>query len=133
MHHSGVKRVFVRGLFVAVALSSLGLVACGSSGSSVNKALKLATDSLYLADATATLPAQYAVDLAVSRTKTLAAATPLKSYIRTMKATAALTRPRARTISSSCAEYTVMAIVGPFNSGVAKEEIPVVNAAAATC
>ena len=72
MHHSGVKRVFVRGLFVAVALSSLGLAACGSSGSSGNKALKLGTEfPVSGTDAAVTLPAQYGVDLAVQQNKDL--------------------------------------------------------------
>src|SRR4029078_13556931 len=73
MYHLGVKRITTRGIFVAVALSSLGLAACGSSGgSSGNKALKLGTEfPVSGTDAAVTLPAQYGVDLAVQQNKDL--------------------------------------------------------------
>ena len=59
-------------LFVAVALSSLGLAACGTSGGSGNKALKIGTEfPVSGTDAAVTLPAQYGVDLAVQQNKDL--------------------------------------------------------------
>ena len=67
------KKLVTRGIFVAVALSSLGLAACGTSGGgSGNKALKIGTElPVSGTDAGVGLPTQYGVDLAVQQNKDL--------------------------------------------------------------
>jgi branched-chain amino acid transport system substrate-binding protein len=130
MHHSGVKKVLTRGIFVAVALSSLGLAACGTSGGgSVNKALKIGTDfPVSGTDAAVTLPAQYGVDLAVQQNKDLGSGYTLSVVHKNDEGTSGADPSiGAANIQQLIADSAVMAIVGPFNSGVAKQEIPIVN------
>jgi len=130
MHHSGVKKLVTRGIFVAVALSSLGLAACGTSGgSSGNKALKLGTEfPVSGTDAAVTLPAQYGVDLAVQQNKDLGSGYTLDIVHKNDEGTSGPDPSiGAANIQQLIADSSVMAIVGPFNSGVAKQEIPIVN------
>ena len=130
MHHSGVKKVLTRGIFVAVALSSLGLAACGTSGGgSVNKALKIGTElPVSGTDAAVGLPTQYGVDLAVQQNKDLCSGYTLsvvhKNDVGTSGPDGSI---GAANIQQLIADSAVMAIVGPFNSGVAKQEIPILN------
>ena len=130
MHHSGVKKLVTRGIFVAVALSSLGLAACGTSGgSSGNKALKLGTEfPVSGTDAAVTLPAQYGVDLAVQQNKDLGNGYTLDVSHKNDEGTSGADPSiGAANVQQLVADSAVMAIVGPFNSGVAKQEIPVAN------
>ncbi len=120
-------RASIGGCFALV----LTLSACGSNGTSVNKALILATDfPVSGGDATATLPAEYAVNLAVQQNKDLGG-----GYTLTVKnmddegQSGADPTKGQNNIQQLADNKQVMAIVGPFNSGVAKAEIPVVNAA----
>jgi branched-chain amino acid transport system substrate-binding protein len=130
MYHSGVKRIMTRGVFVATALLSLGLAACGTSGgSSGNKALKLGTElPVSGTDAGVGLPTQYGVDLAVQQNKDLGSGYTLdvvhKNDVGTSGPDPSI---GAANIQQLIADSSVMAIVGPFNSGVAKQEIPIIN------
>jgi branched-chain amino acid transport system substrate-binding protein len=129
MHHYGMKKVVTRGIFVAVALSSLGLAACGSSGSSANKALKIGTEfPVSGTDAAVTLPAQYGVDLAVQQNKDLGSGYTLSVVHKNDEGTSGADPSiGAANVQQLIADSSVMAAVGPFNSGVAKQEIPIVN------
>jgi len=130
MHHSGVKKLVTRGIFVAVALSSLGLAACGTSGGgSGNKALKIGTElPVSGTDAGVGLPTQYGVDLAVQQNKDLGSGYTLdvvhKNDVGTSGPDPSI---GAANIQQLIADSSVMAVVGPFNSGVAKQEIPIIN------
>jgi len=130
MHHSGVKKLVTRGIFVAVALSSLGLAACGTSGGgSGNKALKIGTEfPVSGTDAAVTLPAQYGVDLAVQQNKDLGSGYTLDVVHKNDEGTSGADPSiGAANIQQLIADSSVVAAVGPFNSGVAKQEIPIVN------
>jgi branched-chain amino acid transport system substrate-binding protein len=109
----------------------LTLSACGSGGStSVNKALILATDfPVSGGDATATLPAEYAVNLAVSQANLGGGYTLTVKNMDDEGQSGADPTKGQNNIQQLADNKQVMAIVGPFNSGVAKAEIPVVNAA----
>ena len=129
MHHSGVKKILTRGLFVAVALSSLGLAACGANGGSGSKTINLGTDfPVSGTDAAVTLPAQYGVTLAVQQNKDLGNGYTLGVIHKNDEGTSGADPSiGAANIQQLISDKTVMAIVGPFNSGVAKQEIPIVN------
>jgi branched-chain amino acid transport system substrate-binding protein len=130
MHHSSMKKLVTRGIFVAVALSSLGLAACGTSGGgSGNKALKIGTElPVSGTDAGVGLPTQYGVDLAVQQNKDLGSGYTLdvvhKNDVGTSGPDPSI---GAANIQQLIADSSVMAVVGPFNSGVAKQEIPIIN------
>ena len=130
MYHSGVKRIMTRGVFVATALLSLGLAACGTSGgSSGNKALKIGTElPVSGTDAAVGLPTQYGADLAVQQNKDLGSGYTLTIVHKNDEGTSGPDPSiGAANMQQLIADSSVMAIVGPFNSGVAKQEIPIVN------
>ncbi len=130
MYHSGVKRIMTRGVFVATALLSLGLAACGSSGgSSGNKALKIGTElPVSGTDAAVGLPTQYGADLAVQQNKDLGSGYTLTIVHKNDEGTSGPDPSiGAANMQQLIADSSVMAVVGPFNSGVAKQEIPIVN------
>ncbi|MGE5335617.1 MAG: branched-chain amino acid ABC transporter substrate-binding protein [Nitrososphaerota archaeon] len=130
MHHSGVKKVLTRGLFVAVALSSLGLAACGANGGgSGGKEIKIATDlPVSGTDAAVGLPTQYGADLAVQQNKDLGNGYTLSIIHKNDEGTSGPDPSvGAANIQALVADASVMAIVGPFNSGVAKQEIGIAN------
>jgi branched-chain amino acid transport system substrate-binding protein len=124
-----VKRILARGAFVAIALSSLGLAACGAGGGGGNKALKIGTDfPVSGTDAAVTLPAQYGVQLAVQQNKDLGNGYTLSEVDKNDEGTSGADASiGASNINQLIADSSVMAIVGPFNSGVAKQEIPIAN------
>ncbi|HEX6541659.1 MAG TPA: branched-chain amino acid ABC transporter substrate-binding protein [Ktedonobacterales bacterium] len=130
MHHSSVKKILARGAFVVVALSSLGLAACGTGGGgSGGKALKLGTElPVSGTDAGVGLPTQYGVDLAVQQNKDLGSGYTLsvthKNDVGTSGPDGSI---GAANLQQLIADSSVMAVVGPFNSGVAKQEIPIAN------
>ena len=129
MHHSGVKKILTRGLFVAVALSSLGLAACGANGGSSGKALKLGTElPVSGTDAAVGLPTQYGVDLAVQQNKNLGNGYTLDVVHKNdVGASGPDGSIGAANVQQLLADPAVMAMVGPFNSGVAKQEISIIN------
>ncbi|HEY1390286.1 MAG TPA: branched-chain amino acid ABC transporter substrate-binding protein [Ktedonobacterales bacterium] len=119
-----------RGVFVVVALLSLGLAACGTSGGgSGSKALKLGTDlPVSGTDAAVGLPTQYGADLAVQQNKDLSNGYTLTIVHKNDEGTSGPDPSiGAANVQQLIADSSVMAIVGPFNSGVAKQEIPIVN------
>jgi branched-chain amino acid transport system substrate-binding protein len=130
MYHSGVKRIMTRGVFVATALLSLGLAACGTSGGgSGSKALKIGTElPVSGTDAAVGLPTQYGADLAVQQNKDLGSGYTLTIVHKNDEGTSGPDPSiGAANVQQLIADSSVMAIVGPFNSGVAKQEIPIVN------
>ncbi|MBF6589064.1 MAG: branched-chain amino acid ABC transporter substrate-binding protein [Ktedonobacterales bacterium] len=125
---------FVRSVATGTILAlagSLVLAGCGAAGTSVNKNLKIATDfPVSGGDASATLPAQYAVNLAVDQNKDLGNGYTLSVVNKDDEgASGADPSVGEANVQQLVNDAQVMAIVGPFNSGVAKKEIPVVNAA----
>lgn len=120
-------RVSIGALFVG----ALTLSACGtsSSGSNANKALKIGTElPVSSTDAAQGLPTQYGVDLAVSQNKDLGNGYTLSVVNKNDEgASGADGTIGASNIQQLEADPQVMAVVGPFNSGVAKSEIPIVN------
>lgn len=132
MHQRGFWRTAATGSFLVVALVAMGLAGCGTGGSSsVNKALKIATEfPVSGGDATDTLPAQYGVDLAVSQNQNLGSGYTLSAVHKDDEGSnGADPSIGASNVQSLINDSTVMGIVGPFNSGVAIAEIPLVNSA----
>lgn len=109
----------------------LGLNGCGGGSTSVNKALKIATDfPVSGADATDTIPAQNGVDLAVQQNKDLGNGYTLSVVHKDDEgASGADPSIGAANVQALIDDPQVMSIVGPFNSGVASKEIPKVEAA----
>ena len=133
-----VVRILAKGTLIPVAavlVLMLSLSACGSSstGTAGNKNIDIATlFAVGGTDATAQLPAQYAVQLAVSQAKlpngyTLGVVTD--NY---EGASGVDTTIGANDAQSLVGNANVMAIVGPFNSGVARVTMPITNAAGLT-
>ncbi len=119
----------------AVLVLVLSLSACGSSsttGSTGNKNLEIATlFATSSTDGADQLPAQYAVDLAVSQAK-LPDGYKLSVVHENYESTNGSgpdTGIAATEATSLVANSSVMGIVGPFNSGVAKVTIPIINQA----
>jgi branched-chain amino acid transport system substrate-binding protein len=113
------------GLFAVVAA---GLAACGG-GASVDKHIIIGTSlAVSGSDASAQLPAEYAVNLAVSQNHDLTNGYTLdvinKDYEGQSGPDANIGQADVTTFVNN---PEVMAVMGPFNSGVAKQEIPVVN------
>jgi len=106
-----------------------GLAACGGSGSTANKHIKIGTSlAVSGSDASAQLPAQYGVNLAVSQNHDLGSGYTVdfvnKDYTGQSGPDANIGQAD---VTAFVNDKEVMAVVGPFNSGVAKQEIPVVN------
>ncbi len=114
-----------------VAILATALAACGG-GSSVDKHIIIGTSlAVSGGDASAQLPAEYAVNLAISQNKDLGSGYTLdvlnKDYEGASGADPNIGQADVTGFSNNA---EVMAMVGPFNSGVAKLEIPVINNAA---
>ena len=109
----------------------LGLNGCGGGSTSVNKALKLATEfPVSGADATDTIPAQNGVDLAVQQNANLGSGYTLSVVHKDDEGpNGADPSIGASNVQALIDDSQVMGIVGPFNSGVAAAEIPKVEAA----
>lgn len=133
MQKRGVMGSVAKGSFLAVSLLSLGLAGCGSSSTSTGgtdiKAITIFTDlPVSGTDAGEGLPTQYGVDLAVDQNKTLD-----KGYTLTVVhnndegATGPDGSVGAANIQKMVSNANVIAGVGPFNSGVAKSEISIIN------
>ncbi len=130
MQSSRILRTLARASIGGTFALVLTLSACGSSGATTNKNLILATDfPISGGDATATLPAEYAVNLAVSQAKLGGGYTLTVMNMNDEGTSGADPTIGANNIQQLVDNAQVMAIVGPFNSGVAAAEIPVVNAA----
>jgi len=119
-----------RGSMAAFFILSLSLAACGGSGgsgSSTGGVIEIGTDlPVSGTDAAQGLPTQYGVDLAVSQNTNLGSGYTLQVVHKNDEgASGADPTVGASNISALLADPKVMAVVGPFNSGVAKAEIPV--------
>jgi branched-chain amino acid transport system substrate-binding protein len=114
----------------AIVLSALAACGTGSGGGTTNKALKIATEfPVSGGDAADTVPAQNGVDLAVKQNATLSNGYTLSVVHKDDEgANGADPSIGATNVQSLLNDQSVMGIVGPFNSGVAIAEIPLVNA-----
>lgn len=131
------KRILAKGSIAIMTVATLALAACGSSsnsGPAVNKALILATDlPVSGTDASIAKPTEQGVNLAVSQNSDLGNGYTLTVLNKNDEGTSGADPAiGANNITDLIANAQVMAIVGPFNSGVAKSEIPLINTAGLT-
>ncbi|HZC05471.1 MAG TPA: branched-chain amino acid ABC transporter substrate-binding protein [Ktedonobacterales bacterium] len=127
MRHERLLSAVTRGSVAAFFILSLSLAACGGGGgASSGGVIEIATDlPVSGTDAAQGLPTQYGVDLAVSQAKLGGGYTLQVVHKNDEGASGADPTVGASNISALLADPKVMAVVGPFNSGVAKAEIPV--------
>ncbi|MFI5273293.1 MAG: branched-chain amino acid ABC transporter substrate-binding protein [Ktedonobacterales bacterium] len=130
MQHQRLLRALPATLAIG-ALVALGLNGCGAGSTSVNKALKISTEfPVSGGDAADTVPAQNGVDLAVQQNANLGNGYTLSVVHKDDEgANGADPTIGATNVQALIGDSSVMAIVGPFNSGVAAAEIPLVNSA----
>ena len=124
------QRRLLRAFPVMLALGAavvLSLNGCGSSGASVNKNLVLATEfAVSGTDAGAQLPAQYGADLAVQQNADLGNGYKLSVTHDNYEGTGGVDASiAANNVTQLSQNASVIAVVGPFNSGVAKVIIPI--------
>ena len=129
MRHERLLGAVTKGSVAAFFILSLSLAACGGSGggSATGGTIYIASDlPVSGTDAAVGLPTQYGVELAVSQNTNLGNGYTLKFTAKNDEgASGADPTVGAANIRSLLADSSVMAIVGPFNSGVAASEIPV--------
>ncbi|MGH2514129.1 MAG: branched-chain amino acid ABC transporter substrate-binding protein [Ktedonobacterales bacterium] len=123
----------VSAVVIGATLALSALAGCGTGGSSgtTNKALKIATEfPVSGGDAADTIPAQNGVDLAVMQNASLGNGYTLSVVHKDDEGSnGADPSIGATNVQSLINDQSVVGIVGPFNSGVAVAEIPLVNAA----
>lgn len=129
MQRKGLLRGLAGATLAAMTVISLGLAGCGSAGTSTDKHIIIGTSlAVSGSDASAQLPAEYGVNLAVQQNKDLGNGYTLsvlnKDYEGQSGPDATIGQADATAFVNNA---EVMAYVGPFNSGVAKQEIPVIN------
>jgi branched-chain amino acid transport system substrate-binding protein len=126
MRPNGTLSVIAKGSIAALFVASLSLAACGG-GSSTGGVIKIATDlPVSGTDASNGLPTQYGADLAVSQNTDLGGGYKLQIVHMNNEGTSGADASIGATnIHNLLADSQVMAVVGPFNSGVAVAEIPV--------
>lgn len=129
MRQHGPLSAITKGSIAALFVLSLSLSACGSSGGSSGGVIKIATDlPVSGTDASVGLPTQYGVDLAVSQNQNLGNGYTLQiTHMNDEGTSGADASIGAANIRKLLTDQQVMAVVGPFNSGVAVAEIPVAN------
>jgi len=112
----------------------LTLSACGTtSGGTTNKNISIATlFAVSGTDAAAQLPAQYGVDLAVSQAHLPNGYTLSVVHTNYEGASGVDTTIAASDAHTLVGNSSVLAIVGPFNSGAARVTMPITNAATLT-
>jgi branched-chain amino acid transport system substrate-binding protein len=112
----------------------LTLSACGtSSGASGNKNIEIATlFAVSGTDAAAQVPAQYGVDLAVSQAHLPDGYKLTVNHQNYEGASGVDTTIAATDAHTLVSDASVLAIVGPFNSGAARVSMPITNAAGLT-
>jgi branched-chain amino acid transport system substrate-binding protein len=115
-------------MLAVAATVVLGLSGCGtgSGSTSVNKNLVIATEfAVSGTDAGAQLPAQYGADLAIQQNADLGSGYKLTVRHDNYEGTAGVdTSVASNNVTQLLSDPTVIAVVGPFNSGVAKVIIP---------
>jgi branched-chain amino acid transport system substrate-binding protein len=111
----------------------LTLAACGPGSSSANKDISIATlFAVSGTDAAAQLPAQYGADLAVSQAN-LPNGYKLSIVHENYEGASGVDTTIAATDAHTLVgNASVLAIVGPFNSGAAKASMPITNSAGLT-
>ncbi|MEO7000467.1 MAG: branched-chain amino acid ABC transporter substrate-binding protein [Ktedonobacterales bacterium] len=134
MRSSTFMRAAVRVSLVAVFAAGLSLAACGPSSSSGNKDLVIGTLlPVSGTDAGVGLPTQYGADLAISQNADLGNGYKLsvlhENYDGANGADTSIGAADATTLINNT---KVVAVVGPFNSGIAKVTIPITNGAGLT-
>ena len=133
-----VLKALSKGSLVPIAAAfaiMLTLAACGtsSSGTSTNKSISIATlFAVSGTDGAAQLPAQYGVDLAVSQAHLPKGYTLNVVHENYEGAAGVDTTIGATDAHALVSNASVVAIVGPFNSGVARVTMPITNAAGLT-
>ena len=129
MRQHGPLSAITKGSVAALFVLSLSLAACGTSGSTTGGVIKIATDlPVSGTDASNGLPTQYGADLAASQNTDLGGGYTLQIVHKNDEGTSGADASiGAANIRALLADPQVMAVVGPFNSGVAVAEIPVAN------
>jgi|SRR5579871_2269159 branched-chain amino acid transport system substrate-binding protein len=131
-----IVRAFAKGSLVPIAATFalvLTLAACGSGGSSGNKNIQLGTLlPVSGTDASVGLPTQYGVDLAVSQAKLPNGYKLTVDHQNYEGASGPDTGIGSTAAHALVSNANVVAVVGPFNSGIAKVAIPITNAAGLT-
>jgi len=128
-------RAAVRVSFVAVFAAGLSLAACGpSSGSSGNKNLVIGTLlPVSQVDAGVGLPTQYGVDLAVSQNANLGNGYTLSVVHKDYEGASGPDKTQGASKATELVNNAnVVAVVGPFNSGIAQVTIGITNSAGLT-
>ena len=129
MRHERLLSAATRGSVAAFFILSLSLAACGGpgGGGASGGTITIVSDlPVSGTDAAVGLPTQYGVELAVSQNTDLGHGYTLKFTAKNDEgASGADPTVGAANIRSLLADPSVIAIVGPFNSGVAASEIPV--------
>jgi branched-chain amino acid transport system substrate-binding protein len=129
MHFNKIARVVMQGATVIVLVGALSLAACGSTGGG-SKTVTIASDlPTSGTDGAVGLPTQNGVQLAVDQAKLPNGYTLKYVPKNDVSTTTGAHDPAtgAANIRSLLSDSTVVAAVGPFNSSVAKAEIPVSN------
>ncbi len=131
MHLGRFTRMASQSAGVAVVAATLALAACGStSGAGGSKTIVIGSDlPISGADAGVGLPTQLGVQLAADQNKDLGNGYTLK-YISKDDVSTTTGKHDPATGASNLAALLndkAVAVIGPFNSNVAKQEIPVAN------
>ena len=134
MHQTRLRRLLAHGSMAALAVTTIALSAFGSSAASVNKSLKLGTDfPVSGSDTGAAKPAENGVRLAIMQnSSTLGNGYTLSILAENDEkadGSGASGDIGKANIQKLIDDSSVMAGVGPFNSGVAQVEMPLINSA----
>lgn len=115
----------------ALALSALAACGTGGSGGGGNKNLVIATElAVSGTDAGAQLPTQYGADLAIQQNADLGNGYKLSVKHDNYEGTNGVDPSiAANNVTALASDQSVIAIMGPFNSGVAKVVIPIATRA----
>ena len=134
MRSSTFVRAAVRVSLVAVFAAGLSLAACGPSSSGGNKNLEIGTLlPVSGTDAGVGLPTQYGVDLAVSQNADLGNGYTLSVTHQNYEGSNGPDTSIGATAATALVNNAnVVAVVGPFNSGIAEVTIPITNSAGLT-
>ncbi|MBA3825932.1 MAG: branched-chain amino acid ABC transporter substrate-binding protein [Ktedonobacterales bacterium] len=131
MHLGRFTRMATQGAGVALVATTLALAACGSSGAGGSKTIGIGSDlPISGTDAGVGLPTQLGVKLAADQNKDLGNGYTLTySSKDDVSTTTGAHDPAtgASNITALLGQSEVVAVVGPFNSNVAKSEIPISN------
>ena len=129
MHQKSFIRFLTKTSIAASVIGMLALSACGASSATVNKAIKIGTDlPVSGTDAGVAKPTENGAVLAFEQNANLGNGYTLTSVLKNDEgASGADPQVGASNIRALIADAQVVAMVGPFNSGVAKAEIPIAN------